>query len=166
MPSVNEEDVSSDDGDIAATLIVGAAGGVLVGGALGSLGKWTLAFFNPGFSNVSNFATFTGVGAIAFPLVTLSTLFSNHYMNKSEYLKSYPNLHSFLINAIDLVVALAAVTAAAAIVGSPIIPTVACTMLIPTIAYVLGMIACGVNAFLPVNKESKSAQATDAPAMA
>ena len=158
-------DKKLDGYDIATALIAGAVGGALGGGTVGCFGKWSLSFFNPGISSVGNFGTFAGVGAIAFPVVRLTNVISKHYMDKSEYLNAHPNFKSFLANAIDLVVRLAAVTAATAIVGSPIIPTVACIMLIPAIIDVLGMIASGVNAFLAANKESKSVEATPAPAM-
>ena len=134
-------------------VLVGAAFsvpcGALFGGIMGSFGKAAVSLFNPAVANAAGtFVSFAGMGAIAAPLIIIPRLITDHFLNKSAYLASNPNLKSFLQDTTTLLLNLAAVATAAAIIGSPIGPAVLCMMIIPAAIYLLSTICNVVNACL------------------
>lgn len=146
MPNNRNNKLTSRD--VIGYSLLAAPAGALVSGISGSLGKWGLSLFNPSIvSSAGGLATFAGIGAIAAPLLILPKLLIDHFViNKSVFLELNPNLKEFVQDTSDLLLTLGAVTAAAAMLGSPLGVTVLCLMVVPAILYVLNTIVNAVNA--------------------
>ena len=130
--------------------------GALVGGIQGSLGKALFSFFNaPLASTVGGFGTFAGIGAIAYPLIFLPKLLADHLIDNSAFLARNPNFKAFVSETSSLLVSLGAVTAAAALLGTPLAPTVISMMVIPAVLYVLSTVCNVINACLGLNADEE-----------
>lgn len=134
--------------DIILTGAVVAPIGALVGGISGGLGKCAVSFFNPAMASAAgSFLTFAAVGAIAAPLMILPKLITDYLINKSHFLNKHQNLKEFLENTSTFLLTLGAVAASAAILGTPIGPTIICMMVIPAVLYAINAICSAINAF-------------------
>jgi hypothetical protein len=123
-----------------------AAFGALLYGASGYIGRYGVSFFSPSVAcAVGSFATFAALGAVAAPLMLLPKLLTDLLIERSDYLNRNPHLKVFVIDTTRLLLQIAAVAAAAAILTTPIGPTIICMMVIPAIYYVLKTICDLVN---------------------
>ncbi len=121
-------------------------GGVF-GGVGGIVSKYAYSFFKPEIIiSASDFAVFAGVGALAALLKWIPQLLTKDYLNNNDYLETHLNLKSFIEHSLNLAYSFAAVAASAVLIGSPVGPTVACMMLIPTITWVLSTLNYGLSA--------------------
>ena len=137
-------------------VIISAPFGALSGGFTGSLGKASCSFFNSSVtSTVGGFATFAAVGAIATPLVVMSSLLVNHFIDNSDFLSRHPNAQRFMKDTSTLLLELAAVAAAAAMLGTPVGATVLCMMVIPAACYLLSTLCTAINTCLSSDKEEE-----------
>lgn len=133
-----------------AQVVKRAAGEAIIGGALGGVcglfGKWGLSFFNPAMTSVvGSVGTLVATGAIAAPLIFIPTIITDCLIENSEALKQSPHTKEFLKDTARLLLQIAGVAAAAAILSTPIGPTVVCMMVIPAIYYALKSICNVVN---------------------
>lgn len=143
-------------GKIVAATALGVPFGALGGGILGSLGKALFSFFDaPLASTVGDFGTFAGIGAIAYPLKLLPSLLVNHLIDNSAFLARNPNVKAFVSETSSLLLSLAAVTAAAALLGTPLAATVISMMVIPAALYVLSTVCSVINACLSLNADEE-----------
>ncbi|MFJ1268889.1 hypothetical protein ACD661_10005 [Legionella lytica] len=126
----------------------GEAGlGAVFGGLGGFASKYAYSFFSPELmSNAGGFLSFAGVGALAALLKWIPQLLTKDYLNDNDYLAEHINLKSFIENSLNLAYSCAAVTASAVLIGSPVAPTVACMMLIPTITWILASLNNALSA--------------------
>jgi hypothetical protein len=128
---------------------ISAPFGALAGGIFGSLGQYAVSFFNPAMASVAgSFATFAGIGAIAAPLIIIPRILLDHVLNRSAFLAQRPNFKEFIQDTTSLLLNLAVVATAAAIIGSPIGPTILCMMIIPAAIYLLSTLCRAINACL------------------
>lgn len=145
MPSANKPKVTTSH--IAGVALCEAAAGAALGGISGLFGKLGLSIFNPTLASAAgSFLTFATVGAIAAPLVILPTILSDCLIENMAFLEKRPNAKEFIKDTSKLLLQIAAIAAAAAILSTPIGPTVICMMVIPVIYYVLKSICNLVNA--------------------
>ncbi|MFJ1268890.1 hypothetical protein ACD661_10010 [Legionella lytica] len=140
-----------------------AFGGALGGGIIGTLGKFTGSFFAPGLvQGAGGFMAFAGVGALAALLKWLPDLLTRHYIENNAFLKEHPHLQEMLKNCSGLAYWSASVAASAALVGSPVGPTLACMTLLPLVFSAVEAIVCVINALI----EQKIAAEEESPAFA
>ncbi len=94
--------------------------GALWGGLNGSIGKYSLSFFNPNFASVAgNFKTFALMSAISTPLFILPNILLDGFISNNQILKDYPNLQEILKSTAALLMQLSGVVAAALTLGLP-----------------------------------------------
>lgn len=121
--------------------------GAVYSGISGVVSKYAYSFFRPEMvSNAGGFLSFAGVGALAALLKWIPQLLTKDYLNNNDYLAEHTNLKSFIEKSLNLAYTFAAVAASAALIGSPVAPTLACTMLLPTVTWVLTSLNDGLSA--------------------
>lgn len=126
---------------------VEAVTGAVVGGFSGLFGKFGVSIFNPAVAHAAgSFSTFAAVGAIAAPLVFIPTIISDCLIEESEFLNRSPHVKEFVKDTARLALQLGAIASAAAMLSTPIGPTIICMMVIPAIYYMLKSICNLVNA--------------------
>ncbi|WP_133136853.1 hypothetical protein [Legionella rowbothamii] len=139
-----------------------ALSGAIGGGILGIIGKYAGSFFVPELvSGAGGFSAFAGVGALAALLKWLPELLTNQYIDKNVFLKEHPHLQSIIKNSSGLAYSFASVAASAALVGSPVGPTLACMMLLPMICWALNVIRDVMNPL--IEEKHFSSEATSVP---
>lgn len=152
MPTNNSNVHSHHHAKVTKTQILKRAGieavtGAGLGGVSGFFGKAAISMFNhSAVHHVGSLTTFAAVGAIAAPLIFIPTLISDYLIEESESLRRCPNLKSFLKDTARLCLQIGAVASAAAMMSTPIGPTVLCMMIIPAIFYLVKSICNLVNA--------------------
>lgn len=133
--------------------------GAVFGGLSGLVSQYAYSFFSPELvSNAGGFLVFSGVGALAALLKWIPQLVTKDYLNDNDYLAEHINLKSFIENSLNLLYSFAAAAASAALIGSPVAPTVACMMLIPTIIWVLTSLNNVLSACITSYLDSNLAQ--------
>lgn len=129
--------------------------GAVYGGIGGVISKYAYSFFSPEMvNNAGSCLSFAGVGALAALLKWIPQLLTKDYLNNNDYLAEHINLKSFIEKSLNLTYSFAAVAASAALIGSPVGPTVACMMLLPTIAWVLTSLNDGLSAYITARLNS------------
>ncbi|CAM4454812.1 MAG: hypothetical protein LEGION0403_FIIPPAGN_01265 [Legionella sp.] len=132
-----------------------AIDGAIGGGVVGVLGKFTGSFFAPGLvSGAGGFIAFAGVGALAALLKWLPEVLTDRYIENNAFLHEHPHLQSIIKASSELAYGFASVAASAALVGSPIGPTLACLMLLPVVVWALRAITEVVNALIEEKNSS------------
>lgn len=127
-------------------------------GILGDFSKWGCSFFNPSFaSTCGSFSTFLGVGALAAPLIIIPALITDHLLEKSPFLQRHLFMKRFLESSLGIIYAIGAVAVSAALIGSPIIPTMVPMLLLPVMLWALINVVNAVQAFTAYLKEDTSA---------
>ncbi|CAM4454768.1 MAG: hypothetical protein LEGION0403_FIIPPAGN_01264 [Legionella sp.] len=133
-----EELASQEFSEVFARTVTEAGVGAVFGGLAGVVSQYAYSFFSPELvSHAGDVLSFAGVGALAALLKWLPQLLTKDYLNDNDYLAAHPHLKSFIENSLNLAYSFAAVAASAALIGSPVGPTVACMMLVPAINWVL-----------------------------
>lgn len=146
--------------------VVAVPVGALGHGVQGIIGKACYSFFNSSATSaVGGFATFAGVGAIAAPLVVIPVMIAHLLIDNSSFLQQHPGLQSVIKDTTILLLNLASVTAAAAILSLPIVPTVMCLMIVPAIAFVLTQLFRAISAAVDYSNELDLAPSSSAPAV-
>lgn len=137
--------------------------GALVKGVSGSIGKYSLSFFNPVLaSTAGNFVTFLGMGALTTLIKFIPALVSKHLVDNNDYLNKHPFLKNILNDTIGFSLTLAATVASAAIIGFPPFgATVLCMMIIPTAIYALSMLCNVINLSLAASSSFKEDISSD-----
>jgi len=106
--------------EIALQMAVAVPVGAVCHGIFGSLGKFSLSFFNPSLASCAGtFSTFAGVGAIALPLVIIPKLLKAKFFDNSSMLEDYPVLKNQLSKISDVFISIGSVATAALILGIP-----------------------------------------------
>lgn len=123
--------------------------GALGGGIVGVLGKFTGSFFAPGLVNgAGGFMAFAGVGALAALLRWIPELLTNQYIENNAFLKEHPHLQSIIKESSKLAYWSASIAASAALVGSPVGPSLVCMTLLPLIGWAVDLITDVINALI------------------
>ncbi|MDR3501016.1 MAG: hypothetical protein P4L79_00360 [Legionella sp.] len=150
---------SQEFSEIFARMFTEVGVGAVCGGLGGVVSQYAYSFFSPEMvSNAGGFLSFAGVGALAAILKWIPQLLTKDYLNNHNYLAEHINLKSFIENSLNLVYSCAAVAASAALIGSPVGPTVACLMLFPTITWVLTSLSDGLSACITAHLASNPAK--------
>ncbi|MBA2649850.1 MAG: hypothetical protein H0U75_09715 [Legionella sp.] len=124
-----------------------AVGGALLGGVSGLSGKMGLSFFESNIGHAAGpFLTFAKVGAIAACISFIPTIGINLAIDNIYSLEERPNLKEFLKDTANFAIQIGAIAAAAALLSTPIGPTVICMLVIPALFYFVKSICNIINA--------------------
>jgi hypothetical protein len=147
MPKMSNRYTKVNPATIVVNGAIEAGCGAVLGGLSGLIGQYGVSFFSSVVANAAgSFGTFAALGAIAAPLVFLPQLLANYAIENNDYLNKHPYFKDFLKDTSRLVLQIGAVAAAAAMLSTPIGPTVICMMVIPAIYYLLSSICNAINA--------------------
>lgn len=132
--------------DIGVAAAISAPIGALANGTSGIIGKYSLSFFSPAMaSTAGTFATFAGIGALAYFLSAFPQVITQDFIEDSSFLEENPRIRSFLKYTSSFLIELGSLTVAAAMLGTPIATTLICSMVIPTAVYVFNTLKNTIN---------------------
>ena len=120
---------------LALSLATSSPVGALLNGISGSVGRFSLSFFNPALaSSAGTFWTFAGVGAIAGPLALIPLLLKEEFFDKSSLLEDHPTLKDSLSKIAETLIQLGSITSAALILGLPPFGATVISMMVVSVA--------------------------------